>query len=1622
MASPAATTAAQKPLPAIPSRRNVRPLTTLTVDADAHLRRFLDHAIREDSYLSRLEDADSRRELWAGAIAGALTDLGDRVDRGGWLAGIRRAWRTRRARQVEQRKKDEKERAEKAEAEEKATKEGDAKDQDKSRRSRKQSKETDKGLPLPPTPPSASQEKLQDTDRRALALKQLQELASKPVLPRPKPSSKYLLLTLVPYGMRPLLPAEDMGFDLVPSNVGCIFSAEVFSLPSPASNTAADERHVLYGLEEWDVETSSPDADQLRLVGGTFCFKGVTAREEHEAVSRVLRLALFIHLSLILEQHLLADSRVRLEFPKPQLSPTIPSPASPGVHRQPTLPTVPKRGHRYRESLSTSPTVLWSFVSKKTENLLHRAANARPHINMVRHESLDLPTTVFEGQQFPRSSQETSPINRIRRFSFFGADGPPVLLPKDEEAPPEKPFSNALEQLQVFDGLLSTSPGVSLPVPSLLRVLADKEQQGFTRRLTGEERTGLSSLLIWEGKEPNGKGLKIVGGLNLFVRQQDFSTLYSEHVPTLVPLPDSRASSSSSMPSSQEPPVAEASDELTTSADPPAPQFATCGERRWSTFVFNDWSSSSYTSDKRLGEVIENLTLSADESCSRPGCTFKRGDHERRWIHNGFRVRAKVETLESEEDKSKAPDEEDIRMWLSCTSCGKKSAKQKISDGTYLLSFAKFLELLVYSPSVCTPYPAICQHTTPPPETLGLPASRLNIVRHFSHRSHMVTFSLSLTEDIYEVRLPRLQIVKSHGEKEDRRSIEAARKSTMDDEKKALRKEIMGWWQDVGEHMDRLEDVFGDADDTLNHKTLPRLPSTDDNDESIESTPKAKDVPLPPVPSSYPTTSVGSSSETNLAVPRPPLVRAKTSVSALRQSQQAQRESDLDCVQKLSTLRHTFQRTEQSLYAELLQTPTSSLNDVRRSFHSAARGAARRLAAWERKHQVSTVDGEPAAEKLCQSEPEWWGSGCHAVPGGNVVVRENDWGSIIAFTLSSVDYKKELASLSVSKPPNGSRPSHELVASTPPPQSSTSGSSFFASGGYKLFKSSAALQPDPDDEGVVWHEPEPHTATITRKEHPRDPTGILSLPSVLRHKPGDAPGLSPSRLTNLVLQARSASSSERTPPSAYAKPDVQLNMQPADGLVSGLPEAAQVVDKILHDVDAAGLESPTRSLSDSMNSNSSAFVESHVRRADAASLESKDSGSTIGPSESDAEKRPSVVPPPLPPKDARDSSTSLKSSSSSALDAKPSTPRSTSPKPGGSSFLSSTLTSGIASAMRLVLNPSETIKPAQSPKTHHALLNADSLPIDERPHIKYDWTIGKRLKFSCTVYYAKQFDGLRKRCSIEDVFLKSLERSANWAADGGKSKSNFWKTSDNRYIIKTLVNAWNVGDLQVLIELAPSYFRYMDSTATKPSALAKVLGFYTVEIRNLENGTSQAKADLLVMENLFYDQKITRTFDLKGIHGRKVKPSNNSSSISSPKTLFDGEWIEGQQRALILLRPYSKLVLQEAVRNDSDFLSRSSIMDYSLLLGLDEGRKQVVCGLVDMIGSYTFAKTLEYKVKQGLNPSGKEVTVMPPNEYQERFVNAMDSYFLACPDKWSRPWDETKTRLPTDVWDLRCPL
>jgi 1-phosphatidylinositol-3-phosphate 5-kinase len=59
----------------------------------------------------------------------------------------------------------------------------------------------------------------------------------------------------------------------------------------------------------------------------------------------------------------------------------------------------------------------------------------------------------------------------------------------------------------------------------------------------------------------------------------------------------------------------------------------------------------------------------------------------------------------------------------------------------------------------------------------------------------------------------------------------------------------------------------------------------------------------------------------------------------------------------------------------------------------------------------------------------------------------------------------------------------------------------------------------------------------------------------------------------------------------------------------------------------------------------------------------------------------------------------------------------------------------------------------------------------------------------------------------------------------------------------------------------------------------------------------------------------------------------------------------------------SKEYLRLAVHNDTLFLSKQDIVDYSILLGMNEKTKTVVLGIIDYLHQYTWDKQIETGVK-----------------------------------------------------------
>jgi len=73
-------------------------------------------------------------------------------------------------------------------------------------------------------------------------------------------------------------------------------------------------------------------------------------------------------------------------------------------------------------------------------------------------------------------------------------------------------------------------------------------------------------------------------------------------------------------------------------------------------------------------------------------------------------------------------------------------------------------------------------------------------------------------------------------------------------------------------------------------------------------------------------------------------------------------------------------------------------------------------------------------------------------------------------------------------------------------------------------------------------------------------------------------------------------------------------------------------------------------------------------------------------------------------------------------------------------------------------------------------------------------------------------------------------------------------------------------------------------------------------------------------------------------------------------------------------------------------------MDYSLMVAVDESRKELVVGIIDCIRTYTWDKKLESWIKdRGFAGGGRNrPTVTSPKEYKSRFREAMARYVDIC--------------------------
>ncbi|XP_075101194.1 putative 1-phosphatidylinositol-3-phosphate 5-kinase FAB1D isoform X3 [Nicotiana tabacum] len=282
-------------------------------------------------------------------------------------------------------------------------------------------------------------------------------------------------------------------------------------------------------------------------------------------------------------------------------------------------------------------------------------------------------------------------------------------------------------------------------------------------------------------------------------------------------------------------------------------------------------------------------------------------------------------------------------------------------------------------------------------------------------------------------------------------------------------------------------------------------------------------------------------------------------------------------------------------------------------------------------------------------------------------------------------------------------------------------------------------------------------------------------------------------------------------------------------------------------------------------------------------------------------------------------------------------------------------------------------------------------------HPEVSMGLGKltgKYKYSVLCLYASQFRRLRDRwCTSEVDYIASLSRCRSWDAKGGKSKSLFAKTVDDRFIIKEIKRA----EFDSFLKFATQYFEYMDQCHEKrnQTCLAKILGIYQVNVR--PRGGKETRHDLMVMENLSFNRSTTRQYDLKGaLHARFSSAGNGAGDV-----LLDQNFVNDMNVSPLYVGTRSKRDLQRAVWNDCTFLRSINVMDYSLLVGVDSQRCELVCGIIDYLRQYTWDKQLENWVKSSLVvPKNQLPTIVSPKEYYKRFRKFIDTHFLSVPDHW----------------------
>ena len=285
----------------------------------------------------------------------------------------------------------------------------------------------------------------------------------------------------------------------------------------------------------------------------------------------------------------------------------------------------------------------------------------------------------------------------------------------------------------------------------------------------------------------------------------------------------------------------------------------------------------------------------------------------------------------------------------------------------------------------------------------------------------------------------------------------------------------------------------------------------------------------------------------------------------------------------------------------------------------------------------------------------------------------------------------------------------------------------------------------------------------------------------------------------------------------------------------------------------------------------------------------------------------------------------------------------------------------------------------------------------------------------------------------------------------GKSGSFFFFSHDRRFIIKTM----NEEEYKTFQGIFHNYYKYL--MRHKDSLLARIFGVFTVTKEKLQ------PVHLILMDNTvtLQGKKLQYMFDLKGSlanREQKVGKKHNPGQTLKDINLLNIK----REKNILKFSKADALHLMEVINRDVPILREGNIMDYSLLLAIEENpnyRAHAVTvrklskasstsprsnsvksedgsplnslnednnmmphhkfkasrhmflssnlqyiyhlSIIDYLQDYNLDKKMENFAKTILKGRKAEISAVPPKRYAKRYIEFMDNQVIVSDKKFS---------------------